>query len=177
MLSLFRIVAASLVVGCANGDATPPSTSSISSGARWDISGVIPDAQPEGVRLGPVLLDQMESFEDVGLRVDIRHGSPADVEMWLCYDEDNDGADDVLVPIELHMGRRGGWDEPEPYACPQELDGEFYWGGVASSLLDELRGHESGGAFTLVVSDSLAGDVGVVRSWSMQHYSAPKTAL
>ena len=172
MWSPSLIVVAFLIVGCSSQESSAQSHSPPRVGSSGEAP--IPDAKPEGVRLGPIVLDGRDLLGDLGLRVEIYHPSPADVGMWLCYDENDDGVDDVRIPIELHLGKRRGWDEPEPYACPQELDGDFYFGGSEEdgSLLAPLRDLMGGGAFSLVVVDSLAADTGVVRTWSLHRRSS-----
>jgi len=139
----------------------------------FDACTVIPDDDPAGLTIGPIHVpDDGSPLDGVVLRLDIAHVSPADLQLSIRYDSDDDGKPDAGAPLELHRARGNGWAAGEPHACPSRLDGTYYFeddspcgeGDVSLSAFDGMR---PGGAFYLVVADTLADDTGVVRGWSV----------
>ena len=132
----------------------------------------IPDNIRSGITIGPlpVAVDGGR-LETVILRVAISHRSPADLDLRLVYDVDNDGKPDASAPVEFYRGRADGCISREPYACPRMLQGVFWFKGDAPGGLDRtfdvFAGLPSGGSFYLDVADTLAKDLGSVANWSV----------
>jgi len=173
MYRLAVIVATSaLMLGCSNEERSPGNLLVESTRSSWDAPYSVPDNTPEGIRLGAILIEGDGPLGDVGLRVEISHRNTADIGIWLCYDIDNDGSDDVRVPVEIHRGKKYGWDEQELHACPQQLNGNYYFSRspTEGSPFAALRGIAAGGTFSLIVADSLATETGVVHGWSLHQF-------
>ncbi len=132
---------------------------------------VIPDGDCEGLTLGPVSRgDNGEILGAVDLMVDLDHPNTADVALRLLYDQDNDGQIDAEAEVEFFRARRAGWSGAVANACPQSLDGAYYFSASGSDRdpLDVFRGLHAGGSFYLAVADTLAKDVGILRLWSVR---------
>ncbi len=141
----------------------------------YDATAAIPDARPGGIKIGPLRIPGSDGLdlEEVILQVDIVHPCPGDVELWLLYDSDNDGAENARVPLELHRARTDRCATRDPFACPCRLDGIYYFredrahtlpDEISLALLDALP---RGGLFYLGVADTLAKDLGEVRGWAV----------
>jgi len=135
---------------------------------------VIPDNDPEGITLGPLVVPARE-FPMCGIifGILIEHDHTADLAMRLHYDSDNDGIYDVDTPVEIYLARSEPCIGEELWACPLSLGGAYYfkdedwkeYGEEAS--LKSFEGLPTGGCFYLTMTDKLEGDTGVVRSWGV----------
>jgi hypothetical protein len=163
-------VGAALVLGCSSGESVDTGHRIQTAPAACDVSVVIPDDTPEGIRLGPVAaLDGAKELGNIGLYLEITHPNAADVGVWLCYDENNDGVEEARAEVAFYRAKREGWAEREPSACPQGLSGRYYFGGDGSetSPFAVFRGLNAGGSFFLSVVDSLPAEMGIVHAWSI----------
>lgn len=139
--------------------------------AAYRSSTTIPDGNPEGLILGPVSDGNARGvLSAVCLMVDLHHPNTADVALRLCYDQDNDGLFEVEADVEFFRASRDGWAGAPTNACPQSLDGAYYFRAVelGDDPLDLFRGLPGGGSFHLVVADTLSKDVGILRHWSVR---------
>jgi hypothetical protein len=163
--------------------ATPPARAPIPGdpGAGYDVYSyrtptVIPDGNRTGVTLGPIRVPQ-DSGEVGGVivSISITHPSTADLTLRLGYDADNDGHPEAIAYLESHRARPGGWAVREPYACPQEMKGVYYYrdepagefddrGDASFSVFDRLP---RGGSFTLTAADTLRADEGAIMGWTV----------
>lgn len=139
----------------------------------------IPDADAMGVVLGPVRLrGGSGTIQDVVLALELRHKSPADVDVWLWYDSDSDIAPEGSARVEFFRGRADGCAGREPHSCPMELEGTYWFRDDNLAKSEKpfavFNGLESEGAFYLVVRDTLAQDVGEVTRWTLYVRDAPK---
>ena len=131
---------------------------------------VIPDGDARGLTLGPIAGgNRDEVFRAVGLMVDLSHPRAADAALRLCYDQDNDGQIDAEAQVEFFRARRAGWSGAVANACPQSLDGAYYFRAaeLGDDPLQVFRGLRAGGCFYLSVADTLPKDVGTLRQWSV----------
>jgi subtilisin-like proprotein convertase family protein len=165
------LTGALLTLGCSNGEkfATYPQAESWQ--VTWNAPAEIPDADTAGIRLGPLAVpESVGQLGDLGLYLEITHPNAADIRVWLCYDADNDGIEDIRVEAEFYRGKKTGWDQREPFACPQELSGHYYFGGgsAGDSPFAAFRGWNAGGSFYLTVVDSLPQETGIIQGWSVQ---------
>jgi hypothetical protein len=142
----------------------------------------IPDADPAGIMIGPVLIpDDGSALEGVVLQVRIVHPSPEDLRLSLVYDSDNDGRADIRAPLELYRARTGWGVDRDPFACPSVLNGTYYFrdDGMRHELeeasLSLFNGLHRGGRFYLEIADTLREDVGIVLGWSL-YLQKPTTA-
>lgn len=131
---------------------------------------VIPDGDARGLTLGPIAGGSRdEVIRAVGLMVDLSHPSTADAALRLCYDQDNDGQVDAEAQVEFYRARRAGWSDAVANACPQSLDGAYYFRAaeLGDDPLQVFRGLRAGGCFYLALADTLPQDVGTLRHWSV----------
>ena len=131
---------------------------------------VIPDGDAGGLTLGPIASgNRDEIIRTVGLMVDLSHPRTADAALRLCYDQDNDGQIDAEAQVEFFRARRAGWSGAVANACPQSLDGAYYFcaAELGADPLQVFRGLRAGGCFYLSVADTLPKDVGTLRQWSV----------
>jgi hypothetical protein len=150
-------------------------------GAGYDVYSyrtptTIPDGDPAGVALGPIRIPKDGgAVEGVIVSVSITHPSTGDLALRLGYDANGDGHPEAVATLEPHLARPGGWAVREPYACPREMRGVYYYrdepageyddrGGASFSV---FNGFPRGGSFTLTAVDSLAADEGVVLGWTV----------
>ena len=142
----------------------------------WSEARQIPDGDRRGITLGPVCTkDDASELGSVMLRLDIRHPATGDLQIWLAYDANGDGAPDVRVPVEFYLSRPDSSAE-ELHACPISLQGTYFF-------RDDPRGHETpfaplrtlrrGHAFFLQVADTLAEKAGTVLDWAV-YVKAPE---
>jgi hypothetical protein len=139
---------------------------------------VIPDGDAIGLTLGPIASgNRDEVFMAVGLMVDLSHPRAADAALRLCYDQDNDGQIDAEAQVDVFRARRAGWSGAVANACPQSLDGAYYFRAVElDDPMQIFRGLRAGGCFYLSVADTLPEDVGTLRQWSVRVECASATS-
>jgi len=173
------VASAALMLSCSNGEKSATSLRAEGGCIAHDVPALIPDATPDGVRLGPIAAPARAGYlGNVGLYLEINHPNPVDIGVWLCYDADNDGVEETRAEVEFYRGKRNGWDEPEPNACPVELSGHYYFGGNTdnASPFAVFRGLDAGGSFFLAVVDSLAADVGFIHGWTVKDFPVKHSA-
>ena len=151
--------------------------------------GAIPDADPNGIILGPVQTDANgDTFDDVILSVNFSHTWLGHLRMSLFYDADCDGVPEmeasVLCRVDLDgcppdgccgcSGDMGGtytFDDIasagsiEAQGCPSFFAPGCYGPDLDSTGLDVLDGMTDGGCFWLFVQDGAGGDTGFVEVW------------
>jgi hypothetical protein len=140
---------------------------------------VIPDGDARGITLGPIAIgNRSEVLRAVGLMADLSHPRAADTALRLCYDQDNDGQIDAEAEVEFFRASIAGWSGAVANACPQSLDGAYYF--CAVDLGDDpllvFRGLRAGGCFYLSVADTLPKDVGTLQQWSVRVECASATS-
>jgi len=130
----------------------------------------IPDGDHRGIVIGPLVIrDDGTDLGRVVLRLDIRHPATGDLDLRLAYDADEDGRPEVSTPVEFFHSR----SDPrarELHACPQPLDGSYFFQDSADEEVQIFAAFESlppGHAFYLVVADTLAEDKGNVLGWAV----------
>lgn len=131
----------------------------------------IPDGDARGLTLGPIAGgNRDEALIAVGLMVDLSHPRAAEVALHLCYDQDDDGWIDAEASVEFFRARRAGWSGAVANACPQSLDGAYYFRAAEpdDDPLQVFRGLRAGGRFYLSVADTLPMDIGTLRQWSVR---------
>jgi hypothetical protein len=137
----------------------------------WTEARKIPDGDRRGILIGPIVPnDDGTDLSRVVLRLDIRHPATGDLDVRLAYDADEDGRPEFSVPIEFFRSRSDPMGR-ELHACPQPLDGTYYFrdsadeqGQVFAAFQSLLSGH----AFYLAVADTLAEDTGRVLCWAIR---------
>ncbi len=162
-------------------------TAAVTSGAGVDLASgydvysfrtptPIPDGDRAGVVAGPIRIpDDGAAVEGVILSISITHHYTGDLDLRLGYDEDNDGIAEASAALEPHRARPGGWAVREPFACPAEMNGVFYYRDDAPGEYDErgdasfsvFDGLAKGGCFMLSAVDSLAEDTGTLLGWTV----------
>ncbi len=181
------VVSSALVIlGCSleTNSGPGPETATVAGRARAsELSAVairtpaaIPDGSVDGVMLGPAEAgNEGQVLRAVGLMVDLDHPRTADLSLRLRYDQDGDGRIDAEAEIGFFRARRAGWSDEVANACPQSLLGTYYFCGTegGEDPLDVFRGLPAGGSFYLAVADTLSGDIGVVRAWSVECARVP----
>ncbi len=160
---------------------------------RGDGAG-IPDCDPDGIMLGPLVLDGYYLITGVLLEVDIDHTWVGDLRLQLFFDEDCDGTPEVgpmaalcrpglagcdadgccgcsgnLVGIYHFVEPRTGIDPLGEPVCP----GDFPPGCYAEAPDTEVSfgamdsGSYFGGCFTLFAADGACADTGTIHEWAV----------
>jgi hypothetical protein len=181
--ALSMIAGAVILIGCRT--AVPATTMETEGGANdcldagyvrysYGAGSAIPDARLAGITFGPLqVAGDGHPLEGVILQVNIVHPCPVDVQLWLAYDSDNNGAENARAPLELHRARTDRCAGRDPFACPCRFDGTYYFrddqgrlciDGPSLSLFDGLP---RGGRFYLGVADTLPDDIGAIRGWAV----------
>jgi hypothetical protein len=136
----------------------------------------IPDGDRRGVAVGPIRTpDDGGTVAGVMVSIQIMHPCTSDLAVRLSYDEDNDGLPEAAASLESYRARPGGWAVREPFACPAEMNGVYYYrdeppgavGGPIDAPFAVFDGLERGGSFTLTATDSLAPDEGTLVAWTV----------
>ena len=150
-------------------------------GAGYDVysyrtSTAIPDGDRTGVSIGPIRIPRDGGeVKGVIVSVSITHPNTGDLALRLGYDMNNDGHAEAIAELEPHRARPGGWAVREPYACPLEMKGVYYYRDEPAGEFDDrgdasfsvFNGLPRGGSFILTVVDSLAADTGAVEGWTI----------
>lgn len=151
------------------------------------INFAIPDNDPSGVTMIPIVTDPGYIIQDVILNVNIQHTWVGDLIMTVSYslecDDHLDGLGSVLCrhglagcPFDGCCGCSGdlegwyGFDDTAPSiedACEASFPAACYGPDYDSYGLDGFDGLPTGGCFVLHVSDCAAGDVGTVYAWEI----------
>ena len=140
---------------------------------------VIPDGDARGLTLGPIAIGNRDDvLRAVWLVVDLSHPRAADAALRLCYDQDNDGQIDAEAEVEFFRARMAGWSGAVTNACPQSLDGAYYFRAAdfGDDPLQVFRDLRAGGCFYLSVADTLPKDVGTFQQWSVRVECASATS-
>jgi hypothetical protein len=147
----------------------------------------IPDNDPEGLLIGPMVTAPGYTIDDVILFLDITHTWIGDLRVLLYYDADCDGVPEteggVLCrhtldgcPVDNCCGCGGdlngyyGFDDAVASIedeCPAAFPPGCYGPDYDSAGLDVFNGLASGGCFWLFVADGAGADVGELREWSV----------
>ncbi len=136
----------------------------------------IPDGDRAGVVVGPIRIpDDGNPVKGVILSISISHPYTGDLSLRLGYDENNDGVVEASAELEPHRARPGGWAVREPYACPAEMNGVFYYRDEPPGEYDDrgdasfgvFDGLAKGGCFRLSAVDSLPEDKGTLLGWTV----------
>lgn len=139
-----------------------------------------PTAIPDGVRAG-VAVGPMRIPDDGGLvdglivSISILHRHPGDLSLRVGYDENNDGVLEASATLESYRARPSGWTVREPFACPAEMNGVYYYRDEPVNEFDDrtdaafsvFNGLAKGGCFTLTAADSLPEDTGTLLGWTV----------
>lgn len=130
----------------------------------------IPDGDGRGIAIGPLFTaDEAAELGPVTLRLDISHPATGDLDVRLGYDTDGDNAPEVEAPVEFFRARS---EEHGVclHACPRCLDGVYYFRDCEHEQEQIFAGFEEfprGGAFYLIVADTLAGEAGCLHGWEV----------
>jgi hypothetical protein len=165
--------------------ATPGCCSNDYVGFAFTTATTIPDGDPNGVTIGPLLVsDEHRPLRDIILRLEISHPYMGDLSIRLHYDSNDDGVYETSTPIDIHLARPNSCSNVELYSCPVELDGVYWFrdeGWTAAgedASLASFDGLAGGGAFYLSLVDGAADDTGLVASWAVcTRRSDPETLV
>lgn len=156
----------------------------------WVRATAIPDGDAEGVLIGPLIIPRDGTVLDgVILKIGMVHARTPDLAIRLCYDADGDGLPEASVALESYLARSQACVSMERYSCPAAMDGAYFFRdgfygrrdqtpaaqGALHDPIDDgadvsftvFDGLAKGGRFFLAAVDSLAGDTGTVREWTV----------
>jgi subtilisin-like proprotein convertase family protein len=150
--------------------------------------GPIPDCDPTGLLVGPIVTADTGTIEDVIFWIDIEHTWIGDLRVWLLYDVDCDVNVDYQGEVLCRHSLDGcpqddccgcsgdlvrgwyGFDDTVASIedeCPSVFTPFCYGPDYDSVGLDVFDGLPSGGCFYLYVSDGACADIGTVHDWSV----------
>jgi len=175
-----------------HGDTTAPAGDACATDGykRFDgEGGAIPDCDPAGVSFSTATDDDGATIDDVILSAEISHTWSGDLRLWLSYDLECDGTDDVGPVAALCRAGLDGCDADGCCGCSAEIGGVYLFSddgalplaedcvavepgcyGVAVDSPNPLAvfdGQPKGGCFTLFAADGACADTGSVASWSV----------
>jgi hypothetical protein len=174
-----------------SGDATPAGSCPTDGYKRFaGDGGMIPDCDPGGLTLSLATDDDGATIDDVILGVEISHTWVGDLRVWLSYDLECDGTDDVGPVAALCRPALDGCAEDGCCGCSDDLGGLYYFSDDAAGPLGEdcpgfleagcyapaidspaplsvFDGQPKGGCFTLFTADGACADTGLISSWEV----------